>query len=91
MYLANKGHIYLYAAHKVSKRTPVTKALRKDWNTGMRLVILLPQRVQAVDVCNNDIHRVLLYLILKRKYSENYFFMPSFTNTFLLFIHGKYK
>ena len=61
MHLADKRHILSYASEEVAQSAPITKALLQDWLIGVLLVVALPNRIQSIYVCYNNIHVLTIY------------------------------
>jgi hypothetical protein len=56
MHLADKRHILGYSAKEIAQSAPITKTLLQHRLVGVLLVVCLPYRVQAVNICDDYIH-----------------------------------
>ena len=58
--ISYKRHIHLDSPKQILQRPPVTETLLHHRDIRVRLIVLLPERIIAIYICNNYIHTLFI-------------------------------
>ena len=56
VYITYERHILLHSPEQILQCSPVTETFFHHWDIGIFLIILLPSRIIAINVCDYYIH-----------------------------------